>query len=82
MIDVEMAARSRIRVEFFFDSDFGLWNYAVNEPDLPGINGGGVPTLNEARQQAAEVIALMLRSEDKPPEQAGGHVEYLPVVVG
>jgi predicted RNase H-like HicB family nuclease len=82
MIDVEMAAQSRIRVEFFFDPEFELWHYAVNEPDLPGINGGGLPTLDEARQHAAEVIALALRSEDKPAEQAGVHVEYLPVVVG
>jgi hypothetical protein len=34
-----MAARSRIRVEFFFDPEFELWHYAVDEPDLPGING-------------------------------------------
>ena len=82
MIDPKMAAESRIRVEFFFDPEFGLWHYAVNEPDFPGINGGGVPTLEEARQHAAEVIALSLRSEEKPPEQDGAHVEYLPVVVG
>jgi predicted RNase H-like HicB family nuclease len=82
MMDLEMAAESRIRVEFFFDPEFGLWHYAVNEPDLPGINGGGVPTLEEARQHAAEVIALALRSEEKPAEQEGAHVEYLPVVVG
>ncbi len=77
-----MTARSRIRVEFFFDPEFQLWHYAVNEPDLPGINGGGVPTLEAARQHAAEVIALALRSEEKPAEQQGGHVEYLPIVVG
>jgi predicted RNase H-like HicB family nuclease len=81
-MNFEMAAESRIRVEFFFDPDFELWHYAVNEPDLPGINGGGVPTLEEARQQAAEVIALALRSEDRPPEQLGAHVEYMPIVVG
>lgn len=82
MIDLGMSAESRIRVEFFFDPEFELWHYAVNEPDLPGINGGGVPTLEEARQHAAEVIALTLRSEEKPAEQDGAHVEYLPVVVG
>jgi len=82
MMGPEMAAQSRIRVEFFFDPEFRLWHYAVNEPDLPGINGGGLPTVEEARQHAAEVIALTLRSEEKPAEQAGAHVEYLPVVVG
>ncbi len=82
MIDLEMASQSRIRVEFFFDPEFRLWHYAVNEPDLPGINGGGLPTLEAARQHAAEVIALTLRSDEKPPEQEGAHVEYLPVSVG
>jgi len=82
MMGPEMAVQSRIRVEFFFDPEYRLWHYAVNEPDLPGINGGGLPTLDEARQHAAEVIAQALRSDDKPPEQAGGHVEYLPLVVG
>jgi hypothetical protein len=77
-----MAVQSRIRVEFFFDPEFKLWHYSVNEPDLPGINGGGVPTLDEARQHAAEVIALTLRSEEKPADQEGVHVEYLPLVVG
>jgi hypothetical protein len=78
----EMAARTQIRVEFLFDAEFELWHYAVNEPDLPGINGGGLPTLEEARQHAAEVIALTLGSEEKPADQEGVLVEYLPVVVG
>jgi len=82
MIGLEMAAQSRIRVEFFFDPEFQLWHYAVNEPDFPGINGGGLPTLEDARQHAAEVIALALRSDEKPAEHEGAHVEYLPVVVG
>ena len=77
-----MAAQTRIRVEFFFDPDFKLWHYAVNEPELPGINGGGLPSLEEARQHAAEVIALTLGSAEKPAEQDGALVEYLPVVVG
>jgi predicted RNase H-like HicB family nuclease len=82
MMNFEMAAASRIRVEFFFDPEFKLWHYAVNEPDLPGINGGGLPTLDEARQHAAEVIALTLRSEERPADQADVHVEYLPIAVG
>jgi hypothetical protein len=82
MMNVEMPAQSRIRVELFFDPELELWHYAVNEPDPPGINGGGLPTLGEARQHAAEVIALMLRSDEKPADQEGAHVEYLPLVVG
>ncbi|HEY7202252.1 MAG TPA: hypothetical protein VIC57_18670 [Candidatus Dormibacteraeota bacterium] len=77
-----MGAQSRIRVEFFFDPEFALWHYAVNEPDLPGINGGGLPTLDQAREDAAKVIALALRSEEKPADQDGVLVEYLPIVVG
>jgi hypothetical protein len=64
-------------VVFFPDSEF--WHCAVNEPDLPGINGGGLPTLDEARWHAIEVLALTLRSEEQPSERAGAHVEHLPV---
>ncbi len=82
MLDPAMTAQSRIRVEFFYDPQFGLWHYAVNEPDLPGINGGGQPTLEEARHDATEVIAAVLRSEERPASESGVQVEYLPVLVG
>jgi hypothetical protein len=82
MVGVEMTARSRIRVQFYFDPEYKLWHYSVDEPDLPGIVGGGVPSLEEARRHAAEVIAEALGSKERGADEEGVQVEYLPVVVG
>ena len=71
-----MSARARIPVEFYYDEELGTWHFHVHELH---IVGGGQVTLDEARQAAAEAIAVALEVES---DQHDGQVEYLDVAVG
>jgi hypothetical protein len=72
-----MSARARIPVEFYYDEELGTWHFHVDEFR---ISGGGLATLDEARQAAAEAIAFAL--EGAEPHEPDGQVEYLDVAVG
>jgi len=51
---------SVLRVELFFDEEAGNWHYRV--PALH-INGGGTPTLQDAKRDALSVIAFALEGD-------------------
>jgi hypothetical protein len=69
---------TQIRVEYFYDSETGRWDYVV--PELHIVGGGG-PTKDEASRRAAEAVAFALRSGD-PESKDTADVGYLPVTVG
>ena len=71
-----MAFQARIPVRIYFDDEAQNWHFHV--PELH-IVGGGQRTHDEARQAAAEAIAVMLESEPKPDQ--GDQLEYLNVAV-
>jgi len=76
----EVAAQTRIPVEFFYDEEAQNWGFVV---DTPSVVGGGDATLDAAMQHAAEAIAFALEgSRPAAVTAADRRVEYLPVVVG
>ena len=72
-----MSVRARIPVELYFDEELGTWHFHVDEPR---VTGGGQPTFEEARQAAAEAVAVALEGDE--PGQHDGRVAYLEVAVG
>jgi predicted RNase H-like HicB family nuclease len=76
----EVAAQTRIPVEFFYDEEAQNWGFVV---DTPSVVGGGDATLDAAMQRAAEAIAFALEGSGPAAVTAADRgVEYLPVVVG
>lgn len=75
----EVAAQTRIPVEFFYDDEAGSWGFVV---EAPSVVGGGDSTLEEAIQHAAEAIAFALEGSGEPARTDSGRIEYLPVSVG
>jgi hypothetical protein len=53
---------SALRVELFFDTEAGNWHYRV--PALH-INGGGVPTREEAERECLSAIAFALEGDPR-----------------
>jgi hypothetical protein len=70
--------RTRIRVEYFYDSDTRRWDYVV--PELNIVGGGGA-TKVDAAQRAAEAIAFALGGSE-PDRPGSADVDYLPLVIG
>jgi hypothetical protein len=52
-----MALMSLLRIELFFDDEVGNWHYRV--PALH-INGGGLPSRQEAEQDCLSAIGFAL----------------------
>ena len=52
-----MASVSLLRIELFFDDEAGNWHYRV--PALH-INGGGLPSRQDAEQDCLSAIAFAL----------------------
>jgi hypothetical protein len=52
-----------LRIELFFDDEAGTWHYRV--PALH-VNGGGLPSRQEAEQDCLSAIAFAL--EGKPAD--------------
>jgi hypothetical protein len=62
---------STLRAEFFFDDDARNWHFRV--PALH-VNGGGVPTRDEAERACLEAIAFALEGD---PADYDGTAEAL-----
>jgi hypothetical protein len=52
-----MTSMSLLRIELFFDDEAGTWHYRV--PALH-INGGGLPSRQDAEQDCLSVVAFAL----------------------
>jgi hypothetical protein len=77
---MEMAAQSRIPVEFSYDEESRNWGFTV---ETPSVVGGGDASLEEAMRHAAEAIAFALENEGRPTTAGlSSRIEYLPVSVG
>jgi hypothetical protein len=77
---MDMRALARIPVEFYYDDEARNWHFEATAGAV-GIVGGGQTTLDEARQAAAEAIAVALQGHS-PAGGATSQVEYLDVAVG
>lgn len=75
-----MAALARIPVRFSYEDETRDWHFTVDQLGW-GVVGGGQATLEEARQAAAEAIAVALESHE-PLSDNDGQIEYLDVAVG
>jgi len=75
-----MTIVARIPVRFSFDDETRDWHFVVHQHSW-GVVGGGQATLPEARNAAAEAVAVALEARD-PQVEDGGQVEYLDVAVG
>ena len=75
-----MTVVARIPVTFSFDDETHDWHFVVDQQGW-GVVGGGQATLSEARQAAAEAVAVALEAGE-PLAADGSQVEYLDVAVG